>query len=162
MAAESTMPIRPATSSDIPVLVKHRRWMFEEMMKVQPVIYTMADLDTMEEPYRRHLDQHLKSGTLRAWVVEDENRIVASGALELYLWPPRPGDVTERAGLVHSVYVARAYRRRGLARRIMDTIVDAGRAQGLKTVTLHSSDAGRHIYETMGFHATSEMRLTLR
>jgi hypothetical protein len=34
--------------------------------------------------------------------------------------------------------------------------------EGLANVTLHASDDGRHLYETLGFEPTNEMRLKLR
>jgi hypothetical protein len=34
--------------------------------------------------------------------------------------------------------------------------------QGFTSVALHASDAGRHLYETLGFQLTNEMRLSLK
>ncbi len=48
-----------------------------------------------------------------------------------------------------------------LARRIVETAVEACRARGLKRVMLHASDAGRPLYESLGFRQTNEMRLVL-
>lgn len=135
--------------------------MFAEMLAAQKVNYSSAELDVMEPAYLKYLEQHL-GGILRAWVVEDNGRIVASGAALFYDWPPRPGDSLGRAALLHSVYTDPAYRRRGLARRIVLAIVDVCRELGLRTVSLHTSESGRSLYESIGFHATSEMRLTLR
>ncbi len=36
------------------------------------------------------------------------------------------------------------------------------REQGFGSVSLHASEAGRLLYETMGFEPTNEMRLRLR
>ena len=41
----------------------------------------------------------------------------------------------------------------------MLVILDWLRAQGLRSVNLHASQEGRHLYEKMGFEATNEMRL---
>ena len=43
----------------------------------------------------------------------------------------------------------------------MMTILAWLREQGLQSVDLHASDAGRHLYETLGFEPTNEMRLRL-
>ena len=44
----------------------------------------------------------------------------------------------------------------------MRELVDWCRAQGFDCVCLHASDAGRPLYEQLGFQPTNEMRLNLR
>jgi hypothetical protein len=44
----------------------------------------------------------------------------------------------------------------------METMVGWCRSQGFAGVTLHASDDGRHLYESMGFELSNEMRLKLR
>jgi hypothetical protein len=41
----------------------------------------------------------------------------------------------------------------------MTVLMDWCRAQGLKTVVLHASDAGRPLYASLGFRQTNEMRI---
>jgi GNAT superfamily N-acetyltransferase len=153
--------LREASPSDIPVLVKHRRWMFDDMLATQKVGYTATDVDAMEAPYEAYLREHLGS-LLRAWVIEGEGRVVASGAVLFNSWVPRPGDNTGKTALLHSVYTDPPYRRQGLARRIMEAMLAECARLGLHTINLHASDAGRPIYESMGFKQTSEMRLFLK
>jgi GNAT superfamily N-acetyltransferase len=156
-----TIQLREAAHDDIAILVKHRRWMFDDMLTAQTVTYSAGDLDDMEPAYRSYLEQHL-GGSLRAWVAQAGQRVVASGAVLFYAWPPRPGDWVGTAGLLHSVYTEPGYRRRGLARTLVQMMIEVCRGLGLRTVTLHASQAGRPLYDAMGFQATSEMRLTLR
>ena len=59
-----------------------------------------------------------------------------------------------------NVYVYQEFRRQGVARRLMQVMVDWCRAQGFSTVWLHASDEGRPLYESMGFAASNEMKLT--
>jgi hypothetical protein len=41
----------------------------------------------------------------------------------------------------------------------MDTVLQWCRKNGIDTIVLHASPAGRSLYEAMGFTATNEMRL---
>jgi hypothetical protein len=41
----------------------------------------------------------------------------------------------------------------------MLTIMAWAKKQGLRSVNLHASDEGRHLYEKLGFEPTNEMRL---
>jgi GNAT superfamily N-acetyltransferase len=64
-------------------------------------------------------------------------------------------------GFVLNMYTEPAYRRRGLAKQVLESIIAWCREQGFKAVLLHASDAGRGLYEQMGFEPTNEMRLLL-
>ena len=141
------------------MLVKHRRWMFEDMALAKGARHASAELDAMDAAYAQQLHTQLSDGRLQAWVIEAEGRVVASGAILLADWLPRPGDLTGCLAYLHSVYTEPDYRRRGLARRIVQTLIEVCRAKGLRRVMLHASDAGRPMYESMGFAATNEMRL---
>jgi GNAT superfamily N-acetyltransferase len=60
---------------------------------------------------------------------------------------------------VLNVYCEPPHRRRGLARALMDAILDWCRERSISRVSLHASDEGRPLYEGLGFTATNEMRL---
>lgn len=153
--------LREATPLDIPALVGHRRRMFEDMAALHGEAPVAADLDAMDVAYACQLQRMLADGSLRAWVIEAEGRIVAGGAILIAEWLPRPRDLTRRLAYLHSVYTEPEHRRRGLARRIVQTAIEACRADGLRRLTLHASDEGRPLYESLGFQQTNEMRLVL-
>jgi GNAT superfamily N-acetyltransferase len=48
-----------------------------------------------------------------------------------------------------------------LARALMAAILEWCRAQGIAKVTLHASDEGRPLYQSLGFTATNEMEWTV-
>jgi GNAT superfamily N-acetyltransferase len=67
-----------------------------------------------------------------------------------------------REGLVLNVYVERAWRRRGVARRLMQEIFAWASEAGIVRIVLHASADGRALYEALGFVDTNEMRYTGR
>jgi GNAT superfamily N-acetyltransferase len=67
--------------------------------------------------------------------------------------------VRGRRAMILNVYTEPEFRRLGVARRIMQTILDWIRARGLRSANLHASHEGRVLYEKLGFVATNEMRL---
>jgi ribosomal protein S18 acetylase RimI-like enzyme len=52
-----------------------------------------------------------------------------------------------------------AWRRRGVADRLMRAVLDGLAVRGIRRVVLHASNEGRRLYERLGFVATNEMRL---
>jgi GNAT superfamily N-acetyltransferase len=153
--------LRLATVDDIPVLISHRRKMFEDMDALKGVTRDRAGFDAMDAAYAVLLRYEIPAGSTQAWVIEGSGQIAASGALKFADWLPRPDG--QRRGLVyvHSVYTEPAYRRSGLARRILTAMIDYCRENGWPRLTLHASDMGRGLYEDLGFKPTNEMRLVL-
>ncbi|MBB4237366.1 GNAT family N-acetyltransferase [Rhizobium esperanzae] len=62
-------------------------------------------------------------------------------------------------GYIWSVYVADAFRRRGIAQALTDKAVGYLKSIGCTTVVIHASDAGEPVYRTVGFELAKEMRL---
>lgn len=157
----SSLELRLATLDDIPALVRHRRGMFVDMDALRGVSSDPAQLDVMDSTYAVFARERLIDGRIQAWVIADADRVVASGAMLYTDWLPRPDGQRSVLAYVHSVYTEPAYRRIGLARRILKAMMVECRARGLPRLTLHASDQGRGLYEELGFVPTNEMRLVL-
>ncbi len=157
MPAEETFTIRRAEPGELSVIVHHRRAMFEDMG------YTdRAANDVMDARFRPWAAKKLASGEYLAWFAETtEGRIVAGAGMWIMEWPAGPIDASGRRAYIYNVYTEPAYRRRGLARLLVQTILEWCREAGIMTVGLHASDQGRSVYEAFGFKATNEMRLQL-
>ena len=157
-----TYQTRRATAADIETLLAHRRNMFHDMGYRDE-----AALTAMSEKFRPWLLARMDAGEYLAWLVIAENGTdgkadVAAGAgLWLMDWPPHMVGAGPRRGNIVNVYTAPEHRRQGIARRLMDTVLDWCRANGVDAVVLHASVEGRPLYESMGFSPTNEMRKLL-
>ena len=149
--------IREATTTDIPEILRQRRRMYEDMHYSDP-----AKLDTMTSLSAEYLKSAMSDGTFRAWLASDGNRTVAGGAVVISPWPSHPYDLQCRRATILNVYTDPEYRRRGIARQLMQTILAWCKREDFARVTLHASDDGRHLYEFLGFEPSNEMRLNLR
>ncbi|MGH9502542.1 MAG: GNAT family N-acetyltransferase [Terriglobales bacterium] len=149
--------IRPATLADIPALLRHRRGMYEDMGYADPG--QMSAMVASCEPY---LAIALTNGTLFGWLACMREKVVAGGVVLVSPWPSHPYDGQCRRATILNMYTDPEFRRRGIARRLMQTMIDWCRNEGFVHVTLHASDRGRPLYEGLGFESTNEMRLDLR
>jgi GNAT superfamily N-acetyltransferase len=153
-----TPHIRAATATDLEVILHHRRAMFEDMGYRDPA--ALEATRASSEPFIR---QGLAEGFYRGWLAEEgAGRVVAGGGLIVHPWLGHPASPQTRRAYILNVYTEPEYRRHGLARRIMEAILDWCRAEGFAGVALHASDQGRVLYEALGFKATNEMRLDLK
>ena len=149
--------IRRALEEEIDTLVAHRRSMFLDMGYSDD-----AAMHGMAEKCKPWLLEKMKSGEYLTWLAVDKEGTIAAGAgLWLMDWLPHLIGKSQRRGNIVNVYTEQKFRRRGLARCLMDTAVNWCRENGIDTVILHSSDEGRPLYESMGFAQTNEMRLRM-
>jgi GNAT superfamily N-acetyltransferase len=150
------MVIREATVADLDTIMHHRRGMFTDMGYLDE-----TDLKAMEATSAPVIKAGLQDGSYRGWLIEQDGKVIAGGGLVIVTHPSAPNNPMPRRAWILSMYTEPEYRCRGYAKAIIETIVARCRSEGYVYVSLHASDAGRHLYETMGFKPTNEMRLAL-
>jgi ribosomal protein S18 acetylase RimI-like enzyme len=148
--------IRPATLADIPDLVRLRRLMFESMG------YDDAErLDAADEAARAYFCESIPTGAFYGWLaVTPDGEAVGSGGAVIDRHPPGPNNLSGKSGYIMNISTVPAYRRRGLARRMMQTILAWLQNQGIEKITLHASGMGKPLYEQLGFVDSNEMYYT--
>jgi ribosomal protein S18 acetylase RimI-like enzyme len=156
-AGSNEITIRKATPRDIQEILCQRRRMYEDMGSTDS-----AALEAMCSLSARYLEKTMLDGSFRAWLAFLGQIPVGGAALILSPWLAHPYDLECRRATILNVYIYPEFRRRGIARRLMEEVIGWCRRKGLAGVTLHSSDDGRHLYESLGFEASNEMRLKLR
>jgi GNAT superfamily N-acetyltransferase len=149
--------IRRGTADDIPVIVHHRLGMMSEMGVGNPTshaIYTVEFTDFVSHA--------MASGSYHQWLAETESgQVVSGGAVYTIPWPGNPDDRLQKRAFIINVFTELAYRKRGIARTLVETMAAWCRAQGFHSVRLHASEMGRPLYESIGFKPTHEMRYLL-
>jgi len=149
--------IRVATADDIAVLVRHRRLMWWEMGRQDE-----AALRLMEAAAGEYFTTAIADGSYRGLLAIDAaGTTIGGGGIVISPWPGVPGQRQARRAMILNVYVEHEHRRRGIARRLMQALIDWCRENDFANVGLHASDEGRALYEELGFEPTNEMRLTL-
>jgi GNAT superfamily N-acetyltransferase len=121
-----------------------------------------AERDAMVSAARPFIEAAIRDGSYRGWLMEVGGRVVAGGGVAVVGYQPTPLDPAPRRAFVLNMYTEPEYRRRGFARQVLEAIVAWCREQGFAAVLLHASDAGRPLYQELGFQPTNEMRLMLR
>jgi GNAT superfamily N-acetyltransferase len=151
----SDYTVRLATAADAEVIARHRVEMFRAMGRV-------SRLDEVERATTTRVGEQLASGDYIGWVIEHDGRPVAGAGVMLH--PYYPSDTNPRGrptAYILNVYVEPEHRRRGLAARLVETILAWCRDNDIPRASLHASDAGRPVYQRFGFIATNELRLEL-
>ncbi len=150
--------IRPATVNDVSTLIRHRRMMWWDMGRRDDRAFQV-----MEEAAREYFPAAVADGSYRGFLaVTNSGEVVGGGGIVISAWPGVLGQRQPRRAMILNMYVEKPYRRRGIARALMETMIDFCRREGFAHVGLHASDEGRPLYEKLGFKPTNEMRLNLK
>jgi GNAT superfamily N-acetyltransferase len=147
--------IRPATPQDAAVIARHRGEMFRSMGEFDDAAAREVAAASLPQ-----LDEMMRRGEYRGWLILCNGQTVAGGGMVLRKLLPRPRALqggTE--SLIVNFYTEPEHRHRGLARQLMQTMLDWCRQHGVANVVLHASDEGRPLYQSLGFVPTNEMRL---
>jgi GNAT superfamily N-acetyltransferase len=152
--------IRPATPADAAVIAGHRLAMFRDMGEV-PTEALAAQLLAQSTAA---LIAWLHDQSYLGWLAGDDAGAVIAGA-GVHIKPQLPRIshdgaevVTAPLPLVVNVYTEPEWRGRGIARALMKVLMEWAAGQGADRLVLHASDAGRPLYQSLGFEPTNEMR----
>jgi GNAT superfamily N-acetyltransferase len=149
------MRLRSASIEDLDILIHHRREMFREMGYTDQAL--LDDVTASAEAYFRTA---LANDAYLGWLAQtDDCEVVGGGGLLIADWPGFPGEKQSRRAWILNMHTEPAYRRQGIARRLVETMVEWCRAERFTAVALHASKEGRPLYESFGFQPTNEMRL---
>jgi GNAT superfamily N-acetyltransferase len=142
---------------DLDLLVMHR---LEMWLDIHPELE--ADVRDSEEATRDWIKARLSEGRLIGFIVRTDGGAVAgSGCVWTRDEQPRPRNPRHRVAYLMSMYTAKDFRRRGVAKMVVKSAIEWSKEEGYDRVVLHASKEGRPLYEEFGFEPTSEMRLRL-
>ncbi len=148
---------RQATLEDLDTIVRHRYLLFAEIGHGDQAVMKAG-----KTPYTAWLRERLLNRRYQGWLMETASgEVVAGVGLWLMEWPVGVVDLVPYRGYVFNVWTEPAHRRKGLSRQLMGMLLEACREQGIRRVCLHASDAGRKLYEVLGFTPNNEMMISL-
>jgi GNAT superfamily N-acetyltransferase len=140
------MSIRPATPQDAAEIVRLARLMYESM-----------GVDGSEPIWQGEGERHVRERLGRdvAVLVADHpdvpGQLVASAAGTIAERLPGPRNPCGKAGYIQWVATEPAFRRRGLARAMIEALLTWYEAEGVSNVELHATPDGEPLYRSLGF-----------
>lgn len=150
-----SIDLRRATAYDLHVVQHHRDAMFVDM-GIDPAVVAAGSPGG-----RAWLERTVATGQYVGILAVQAQDVLGGVGVTWLDLPPNMHTAIGRRAYILNMYVEPSHRRRGLARQLVEEALAVCRDAGVDLVSLHASDSGRHLYESMGFSTTNEMRRTL-
>jgi GNAT superfamily N-acetyltransferase len=138
------LKIIQATKEHINWIVRHRVEMFRDMN------WSNKDLDETEPLVRRFLEDSWNERIFCYLAIEND-RIIGSCSVSIFSILPSSKTPTGIHGYIHNLFVAKEYRKRGIATKLLEYALKFCKKKGVSKCWLHSTDLGLSIYLKAGF-----------
>ena len=140
------MIFEKATVNDTESLIRLRiDFLSEDEGELSETVLSLIS-DQLPAYFRRHLNKDLF-----VFVCRDADTIAGCCFLSVSEKPANPRFINGKTGTVLNVYTKPEYRRKGVARKLMQMLLAESADLKLDYVELKASDAGYPLYRSLGF-----------
>ena len=154
------MQIREASIDDIDLLIRLRVDFLLEENKLQDV----SEIDTFMKKLRDYFSKWITAKGFSAIVAEDNDEVCSTAFLSIVERPPRPANPSNLVGTIYNVYTYPQYRRKGIATKVLQSLLANAESLGVASVDLLATEDGKPLYEKLGFSVPTytSMRIKLK
>ena len=137
------------TEAELDTIIKMRiNQLTEEYTSEGRTVPEDVDLEaSLLDFYKRNMTE----GKYVSWLAFDGDKIVGTSGMSFAEKPPYFTCPTGRIGILSSMYTDPDYRRRGIARTLLDKVVNEAKEYGCGTIYITASDMGVKLYTAYGF-----------
>lgn len=140
------MKIIKATNSDIETLMKIRLEMLKEVNDLpEDYVFDKAFIENCRKNFE-------STGITQTDVlcIENGEPVACANLCYLSMMPTFSHPTGKRAHLMN-VYVKKEFRRKGLAKKMLELLIDEARTRGITEISLDATEKGKPLYESLGF-----------
>lgn len=142
------MKYRQANLEDIPLL--------KELRKKQLIDEGIEPKKEIDQELEQFFHKNLLSESLIQLLIVDQGRIIATGAIIIYEFPPSYTNSSGKKAYVTNMYTIEEHRGKGIATNMLKQLVEEAKKQGITKMWLGASELGRPVYKKFGFKETEE------
>lgn len=110
-----------------------------------------TDMSDVEKQSFYYYKKALSDDTHIAYLVYDGQRFIGAGGISFYQIMPTYHNPSGKKAYIMNMYTAPEYRRKGIAYKTLDMLVNDARERGITSVSLEATDMGRPLYLKYGF-----------
>ena len=143
---KSEITVKIARESDLPVVLAIRM----EMLSV------VNEGKTFDDAFVERSRDYFTNGAQTTVLAFDGENAVGCATICYVRVTPTFSHPTGKRAHIMNVYVREEYRRRGIAREMMEILLDEAKSRGVTQITLDATESGRPLYQALGFSGSEE------
>ena len=141
------MDIRKLTLDDLDLLVKLRI----DFLLDEKIVFTQQELEAIKIKCKDYFISAYKTNSFIAFIAEENGEVLSAAFMTLTERPPRKAFISYRIGTVYNVLTYEKYRRKGIAAKVLTSLLDEAKSIGISTVDLYATPDGEKLYKNLGF-----------
>lgn len=146
---------RIATNDDIELLMSSRL----EMLRV---VNDLSDDYVYSDEIMRESREYFLHGDQLTVLALDEGEVIGCASMSFMWIMPTFSHPTGRRAHLMNVYTRNTYRRQGIARKMVEMLIEETWAKGATEISLDATVMGRPLYESLGFKNSTEAMVLTR
>ena len=146
---------RIATNDDIELLMKSRL----EMLRI---VNGLADDYVFSDEIVSESRDYFLNGDQTTVLALDEGEVIGCSSMSYMRIMPTFSHPTGKRAHFMNVYTRNEYRRHGIARKMVEMLIDETWKRGATEISLDATTMGRPLYESLGFTDSTECMVLTR
>lgn len=148
-----------ATINDIDLLTKTRII----VLRASNMLSDDVDMSVVEENTYNYYKTALQDGSHIAYLVFDGDVFIGAGGVSFFQVMPTYHNNSGKKAYIMNMYTKPDYRRKGVAYKTLDLLVNEAKKIGVSSITLEATEMGKTLYHKYGFIVLeNEMELPFR
>ena len=142
-----TITFKKADKSDIELAMKIRL----EMLRV---VNNLSDEYLYDDSFVNESRKYFESGNQTTVLAFDGKEVIGCASMS-YIWiMPTFSHPTGNRSHLMNVYTRKEYRGLGIAKQMVQLLIDEAKKKGCTEISLDATEMGRPLYESLGFTAS--------
>ena len=129
----------------------------EELMSIRlemlRIVNGMSDTECFDETLISCLREYFLNGNQTTVLAKDEGRVIGCASISYITVMPTYAHPTGKRAHLMNVYTNTAYRRQGIAGKMIRLLIDEAKKLGCTEISLDATKEGKPLYENLGFTA---------
>ena len=152
------MILRKATIDDMKLLIRLRiDYLTEDSGKL-----SYEEKIAIEKQLKDYFTKHISDNTFICILAEIEGDVVSTAYLSISEKPANPMFITGVTGTLLNVLTYPEHRRKGIATKVIDKIIDEAKKVGVSHINLSATSDGKYLYKKMGFKESNYTTMGLK
>ena len=140
---------RIATDNDIELMMRSRL----EMLRV---VNNLSDDYEYSEDIVNNSREYFLNGDQTTVLALDGDKVIGCASMSYITIMPTFSHPTGKRAHLMNVYTNPSYRRQGIARKMVNMLIDDAWSKGATEISLDATKLGRPLYESLGFIDSNE------